>query len=143
MNKFAKIILAIVAVVIIAAAGFWGGTQFAYRQVAFNTTNRTDAVSPRWDGTMRGPGNLNPNSVSPRDGTDRDDFRTDRMSRSFPGSGMMDHGYTGFPGMQPGFGFFSGGIMLLGLIFPLGILTLIVLGIIALYRVVKQPVKQQ
>ncbi|MEI8133381.1 MAG: zinc ribbon domain-containing protein, partial [Leptolinea sp.] len=47
--------------------------------------------------------------------------------------------YDGFSGMVPGAGLFGGGLMLLGLIFPLGILVLIVLGIIALFRVVKRP----
>jgi len=143
MNKIVKYLLGFLAILIIAGAGFWGGTQFAFRQVAANSANWTTVVRPQWDGTQCGPG-LAPNADNPRGRSDNDEFGRGNfgpgmMGRDNFGSNMMNRSYGGFSGMFPGGGLFGGGLMLLGLIFPLGILVLITLGIIALFRVVNRP----
>ena len=144
MNKFVKIILAVLAVVVIAGAGFWGGTQFAYRQVAFTSASQANSTLPRWDGMGRGNGYMNPDDVSPRNFSRDNNYHSENfgpgmMGRESTSFGMMDHSFTRFPGL----GLLGGGMLLLGLIFPLGILTLIVLGIIALFRVVRRPAANQ
>jgi hypothetical protein len=148
MNKIVKILLVILAVLIIAGAGFWGGTQFAYRQTAINTANQTALNCPFSDGARPGFGMMGPNSGN-RGWSD-----DDNLKRGYNGSGnfgpgmmgrngfspnMMNQSSRGFTGMFPGGGLFGGGLMLLGLIFPLGILVLIVLGIIVLFRMVRTP----
>jgi hypothetical protein len=152
MNKIVKFLLVILAILIIAGAGFWGGTQFAYRQVAINAANQTAATSPRVDGTGRGPNTGNRgwsdegNSQRGNNGRDnfgpgmmgRNNFGPGMMGQNNYGNNMMNGSFGGFPGVFHG-GLFGGGFMLLGLIFPLGILVLIVLGIIALLRIVKRP----
>lgn len=157
MNKIVKFLLVILAILIIAGAGFWGGTQFAYRQVAINTANQTTGISPKFDGNWRGPGMMGPNSSyrgwsdddnTRRSYSGRDNFSPGMMGQNNFGPGMMgqnnfspnmmNRSFSAFPGVFHG-GIFGGGLMLLGLIFPLGILVLIVLGIIALFRIVKRP----
>jgi hypothetical protein len=147
MNKIVKILLVILAVLIIAGAGFWGGTQFAYRQVAINAASQSAANSPKLDGTGRGWGMMSPNAGNRgwsdegnfnRGSKGQDYFGPGMMGRNNFGPGMMNRASGGFPGVFHG-GIFGGGLMLLGLIFPLGILVLIVLGIIALFRLVKRP----
>jgi hypothetical protein len=142
MNKIVRILLVILAVLIIAGAGFWGGTQFAYRQVAMNTANQKAATTPQLDGTGRGAGKAGPNAGnrgwSDERNTGRDNFGPGMMGRNNFGPGMMNRSAGGFPGVFHG-GLFGGGLMLLGLIFPLGILVLIVLGIVALFRVLRRP----
>jgi hypothetical protein len=146
MNKIVKILLVILAVLIIAGAGFWGGTQFAYRQVAVNAASQTAANHPQLDGIRRGPGMMGPNAGkggwfgnnnSERGKNRQNNFGPGMMGRNNFGPGMMNRSSGGFQGVFHG-GMF-GGLMLLGLIFPVGILILIILGIIALFRVVKRP----
>ncbi len=77
MNKIVKILLIVLAVLLIAAGGFWGGTQFAYRQVAANPApvnissppaansliegSSSNSDRPSLD-QQRGPGMMTPNS---------------------------------------------------------------------------------
>jgi len=152
MNKIVKVLLVILAILIIAGAGFWGGTQFAYRQVAANTANLAATNSSQTDGYLRGPGMMGyqPNSRnwsnddnSERGSRGQDNFGPGRNDQGNRGPQMMQPNNFGHSMMQQSHGGFSGGIfggglMLLGLIFPLGILVLIVLGIIALFQVVKR-----
>jgi hypothetical protein len=148
MNKIVKFLLVILAVFIIAGAGFWGGTQFAYRQVAVNAASQAAGTTPRWDGTQRGPGMIGPNAnnrgwseknSTGRDGFGRGTFGPGMMGWNNFGPGMMNGSNGRFTGMFPGGLFLGGGLMFLGLLFPLGILVLIILGIIALFRVVRRP----
>jgi hypothetical protein len=138
MNKIVKILLVILAVLIIAGAGFWGGTQFAYRQVAFRAASQTATNAPQWDGTRRGPGMMGPNADN-RNWSGNDKSGRGNFGRGNFGPGMMGRSTGRFQGMFPVIGLFGGGLLVLGLIFPVGILVLIVLGIVALYRVVKRP----
>lgn len=141
MKTFVKILLVIVAIVGIAGASFWGGTQFGQRQAIAAASGAPQGIPP-----LAGPrGNWTPDG-------NRGDFNWDRMDNrswqhpmmqnNFPGgtrSGMMDRSMGGFSGMFPFGGFLGGGLMLIGLLFPLGILTLIILGIIVLFRMVRKP----
>jgi hypothetical protein len=152
MNKIVRILLVILAILIIAGAGFWGGTQFAYRQVAMNTANQKAATAAQLDGTGRGPNSGNRgwsnDDNNQRGYNGRENFGPGMMGRNNFGPGMMgqnnfgpnmmNRSGGGFAGVFHG-GIFGGGLMLLGLIFPLGFLVLIVLGIVALFRVLRRP----
>ncbi|HEX7556573.1 MAG TPA: zinc ribbon domain-containing protein [Leptolinea sp.] len=148
MKKFVKILLVVLAALIIAGAGFWGGTQFAYRQVAANTVNAAGQTASGRFGfnNQRGPGMMN------RDGANKDGSGNNNFNRSQPGKGNFGPGMMGrnagnggmmnrFAGGFPGSHLLGGGFMLLGLLFPLGVAVLIVLGVIALFRVVRRPTK--
>jgi hypothetical protein len=65
------------------------------------------------------------------------------MMPGFAQGGMMNrqsNGFSGMPGMSLGRSFLGGGLMLFGLLFPLGFAILLVLGIIILFRMVRHPV---
>jgi hypothetical protein len=176
MKRVFRILLVILAVLVVAAGGFWGGTQFAYRQVAANPVQQAaisapaanagpgsnaapnfgkqDSNRPDSNQQQRGPGKEG-SEASNRDSSSngRDSSQNHpnmnnggvRMMMSGParGGGMMDrqsNGFSGMPGMSLGRSFLGGGLMLFGLLFPLGFAILMVLGIIILFRMVRHPV---
>jgi hypothetical protein len=158
MKRVFKILLVILAVLVVAAGGFWGGTQFAYRQVAANSVQRAAIAVP--DAGIQGSNRPDLNQQQRgfgKDGSDdfngQNSFRNRpngnnfgaRMMPGFAQGGMMDrqsNGFSGMPGMSLGRTFLGGGLMFFGLLFPLGFAILMVLGIIILYRMVRHPVPE-
>jgi hypothetical protein len=177
MSKLVKILLAILAVLVIAAVGFWSGTRFAYQQVASDPSRQT-AISAPYIQSASGAGqndSQGPQANAAPDETRQDSQPSDRNGPSGPGmmgpgnrqwgnsnqnrpsmgnSGPMGPGFgqnneaggmmtarqnNGGFGMFAGGSFMGGAFMLFGLLFPLGFGILIVLGIIILFRIVRQP----
>ncbi len=66
-------------------------------------------------------------------------MRRDFQSRPAAGLMMDQRNNTGNRGLSIGGMFMGGGMMLFGLLFPLGFAILMVLGIIVLYRIVRKP----
>ncbi len=176
MNRLVKILLAILAVLLIAGAGFVSGSRFGFQQTAGNlpgqvaiagqagnnSQGQPDGVGPRWNNNeddsqdntrpygrdnrqgqgMMGQNNRRQNNDFPNRGFDNNSGP--RMMPRFnqnnePGGMMGNRQYNGGFGMFAGGGFMSGVFMLFGLLFPLGFGILMVLGIIILYRIVRQP----
>ncbi|NMB56226.1 MAG: zinc ribbon domain-containing protein [Leptolinea sp.] len=173
MNRIVKILLTILAVLIIAGAGFWSGTRFGANQTAAipapaamnaapldNTpggslpaNNRSaDQSRPGFDRQRDG----NPQENGSASSSQPEGFRFNRnqsrfnnadsfmMPRSGPNTGMMIPNRPvnqpqAMGGMSFGGLFMGGGMMLFGLLFPLGFAALMVLGIIILYRMVRNP----
>jgi len=156
MKRVFKILLVILAVLIVAAGGFWGGTQFAYRQVAVNSVQQAALGVPNAGQQNSNRPDLNQQQRGfGKDGSDdsngQNSFRNQPNANNFgsrmmPGiaqGGMMNrqsNGFSGMPGMSLGRSFLGGGLMLFGLLFPLGFAILLVLGIIILFRMVRHPV---
>jgi len=178
MSKLVKILLAILAVLVIAAGGFWSGTRFAYQQVASDPSRQAVITAPNIQSVPSSGQNdtVGPQANATPDETLQDSRRSDRNGQSGPGM-MMEAGnrqwgdsdrnrpsMSNSNPMAPGFGqnnqaggmmparqnnggigmfaggsFMSGAFMLFGLLFPLGFGILMVLGIIILFRIVRQP----
>lgn len=180
MNRLVKILLTILAVLLIAAGGFWSGTRFAYQQAAGNSVRQAVNAAPGGmpDFTKN---QASQNDNGPQANAAQDDnqpgFRQsgrnssggpgmmwsdsrqrnnfDQNRQSFDNSGprnMPRFGQGNEPGgmmtarqnnggtsMFAGGGFMGGAFMLFGLLFPLGFGILMVLGIIVLFRMVRQP----
>src|SRR5512133_2432112 len=103
MKNVFKIILVILAVLIVAAGGFWGGTRFAYRQIAANSVqqaalgfpnaNTQDSNRPYMNQQQRGFG-----KDGSDDSTGQNSFRNwpnannfgSRMMPGFAQGGMMN-----------------------------------------------------
>ncbi len=167
MNRVIKILLAILAVLLIAAAGFVSGSRFGVQQTAGilpgqvaiagqpgnPTQGQPDAAGPRWnepdddsqDNTRPyGRDNRQEQGMMGRNNRQKNDNSGPQMMPRFyqnnEAGGMMgNRQYTGGYGMFAGGGFMSGVFMLFGLLFPLGFGILMVLGIVILYRIVRQP----
>lgn len=173
MNRIVRILLIILAVLIIAGAGFWSGTRFGVNQTAsvpapaaMNATpldntpggslpadnSSANQSHPGFDRQRDGnPQENGPASSSQPEGSrfNRNQSRFNNtgpamMPRSGPNTGMMmanrpDNNPQVMGGMSFGSLFMSGGMMLFGLLFPLGFAALMVLGIIILYRMVRNP----
>jgi hypothetical protein len=191
MSKLVKILLAILAVLVIAAGGFWSGTRFAYQQVASDPSRQAAITAPNiqsapaagqndsqglqsdkngrqddsrpqanaapdetrqdsrqsgWNGQsgpgmMMGPGNRQSgNSDQNRPSMGNSGPMASGFGQNNPTGGMLPaRQYNGGIGMFAGGSFMSGAFMLFGLLFPLGFGILIVLGIIILFRIVRQP----
>jgi hypothetical protein len=155
MKKFVKILLVILAVLLIAGGGFWSGTRFAFRQTAANTAQAAGTTAaqantnqPGFD-RQRESGRFGP-GASNNDGADNSkqgkgwsgnrSFGPGMMAQNRQSGGtMMNRFNGGFGGMSLGHSFFGGGLMLLGLLFPLGFAVLMILGIIVLFRTVRKP----
>jgi hypothetical protein len=176
MNRLVKVLLAILAVLLIAAAGFVSGSRFGFQQTAVNLPGQAaiagqsgnpaqgqpDTTGPRSNNTdddsqdsnrpygrqnrqgqgMMGQYNRQQSNDCPNHGFDRYSgpqmmprFNHDYESGGLMGNRQFNGGYRMFPGG----GFMSGAFMLFGLLFPLGFGILMVLGIIILYRIVRQP----
>jgi hypothetical protein len=178
MSKLVKILLAILAVLMVAAGGFWSGTRFAYQQVASDPSRQAAITAPAAPGAgqnnNQGPQSSRNNGNDSQANSAQDDNQNG--PRQFGGKNSFGPGMMGsnerqwgnfthnsgsmMPGFdrndQPdgmmsarhnngGFGMFAGGslmggaFMLFGLLFPLGFGILMVLGIIILFRIVRQP----
>lgn len=186
MSKLVKILLSILAVLLVAAGGFWSGTRFAYRQVASDPARQAavtapaapsqDGTTPQGNTTQQGD-NRQQGRNGPWGNTNQDDTRKSDQNNRF-GLGMMGSNsgrewgnfdqnrpsagnfgrmmpgfnngnesggtaairqHNGGIGMFAGGGFMGGVFMLFGLLFPLGFGILMVLGIIILFRMVRQP----
>ena len=176
MNRLVKILLAILAVLLIAAAGFVSGSRFGYQQTAGNLPGQVaiagsagnpaqgqpDAAGPRWNNDdERSQDDTRPYGRDNRQGQgmmgqynrqQNNRFSDGRFNNNYgprmmprfnqnnePGGMMGPRQYNGGFGMFAGGGFMSGAFMLFGLLFPLGFGILMVLGIIILFRIVRQP----
>jgi len=174
MSKLVKILLAILAVLLIAAGGFWSGTRFAYQQVASDPSRQAAITALTENTAPTAPGAGQNDSQGPRANAAPDENRQDsgqsgpgmmgsnnRQGNNFsqnrpsmgnsgpmgPGFGQNNPAGNMMPARQNngGFGMFAGGsfmggaFMLFGLLFPLGFGILMVLGIIILFRFVRQP----
>jgi hypothetical protein len=180
MSKLVKILLAILAVLLVAAGGFWSGTRFAYQQLASDPSRQAAIAAPAVPGAGQnnnqgsqdsgdrrndnGPqANSTPddNQNSPRQSGGKNSFGPGMMGsnerrwgnfnqnsnpmmpgfdrNNQPGGMMAVHQNNGGFGMFAGGGLMGGAFMLFGLLFPLGFGILMVLGIIILFRMVRQP----
>ena len=173
MNRIVRILLIILAILIIAGAGFWSGTRFGVNQTAAfpapAALNTAPLINTPGGNTSTGNGSAgqsrpgfdrqqdgNPQENGPAGSRQPEGSRFNRnqsrfdnagptkMPQSAPNNGMMmDYRYDNRPqfmgGMSFGSLFMGGGIMLFGLLFPLGFAALMVLGIIILYRMVRHP----
>jgi len=165
MNKIVKILLLILAVLLIAGGGFWSGTQVAYRQTAALPTQPSTANAspnsiaprspdsnqpdwnPQWNGNNTDPrGRFSGDSSN--SGADQKNFknrqegwftRPDFQTQPAAGLMMNQRFNAGFRDLSIGGLFMAGGMMIFGLLFPLGFAVLMVLGIIVLYRMVRKP----
>ncbi len=167
MNRLVKILLIILAALVIAGAGFWVGTTTGLRRMPMAGAIPAFSTSPmagESDGTNTVPyGNNRPGwgqqQESDRDRSEYsrrtpDDEKYDngqwqmpfansgfrRMPGQMPQGTMMARNHDAFGGrnsMSIGSMFMGGGMMFFGLLFPLGFAILMVLGIIVLFRMVR------
>jgi len=167
MNRLVKILIIILAALVIAGAGFWVGTITGLRRMpvsgaipAFSGTpmkGESDGSGttpygshrPDWGRQNESDHNQSENSRrTPDDETygnrqwqrplANSGFR--RMPGQMPLGTMMGRNHDVFGGrnsMSIGSMFMGGGMMLFGLLFPLGFAILMVLGIIVLFRMVR------
>ena len=167
MNRVIKILLATLAVLLIAAAGFVSGSRFGVQQTAGNLPGQVaiagqsgipargqpDAAGPCWNDTdddsqdnarPYGRDNCQGTGMMGRSNRQKSDNSGPQMMPRFnqkydAGDMMGNRQYNRGYGMFTGGGVMGGAFMLFGLLFPLGFGILMVLGIIILFRIVRQP----